>query len=78
VNRGDCRACGKRLNHEPAAILMDRDGHRYHFLCWRNLMDVRIQENRETLAATRDTIDSRKIRRRTVGGPQSSRSDDPA
>ena len=53
--------CGKSLKDEPAALIMDSAGYRYHFSCWRNLMDVRIEENRDAIARRRQKIEkSRK------------------
>ena len=57
MHRGNCRVCGKSLKDEPAALIMDSAGYRYHFSCWRNLMDVRIQENRDAIARRRQKIE---------------------
>jgi hypothetical protein len=61
MHRGNCRVCGKSLKDEPAALITDGAGYRYHFSCWRNLMDVRIEENRDAIARRRQKIEkSRK------------------
>ena len=43
MNRGDCQACGKPLLDQSDPVVMERDDHRYHFECWRTLMDGRME-----------------------------------
>jgi hypothetical protein len=62
MNRGDCRVCEKPLLDQPGPVLMDREGHSYHFLCWRDMLDKRIQEQRERIAEQKPTIEARKKR----------------
>jgi YHS domain-containing protein len=70
MQRGNCRVCGKPLKDEPAALIMDRAGNRYHFSCWSNLMDVRIQENRDALARRRQKIEKGRKKRGKGSGEE--------
>lgn len=47
MHRGSCRGCGKPLKDQPAALTMDDAGYRYHFACWSQVADTRIQANRQ-------------------------------
>ena len=55
MNRSDCQACMKPLVEQAGPVIMDRDGHRYHFDCWRDLMDVRMGNRRESTGGRRST-----------------------
>ena len=78
MRRGSCQVCEKSLQDDPAPVLMDRQGYRYHFLCWRNLMDVRIQENREAIATHRSRSEATKRKLSGAADGDSARSPDPA
>jgi hypothetical protein len=47
-----CQVCRKPLGDMPGPELMDARGHTYHLACWCRSMDIRIQEQRERIAAT--------------------------
>jgi hypothetical protein len=56
VIRGDCHVCAKPLNQQAGPVLMDREGHRYHLLCWRDMIDGQVQDNRKAIDRHRVTI----------------------
>jgi hypothetical protein len=50
MTRGHCQVCKKPLLEQPGPVLMDRQGLRYHFVCWRDMIDVLNQKHREAIA----------------------------
>ena len=50
MNRSDCQACGKPLLDQSGPVVMERDDHRYHFECWRTVMDGRTERRCEPVA----------------------------
>jgi len=42
-----CALCEKPLPEVSGPEIMDRQGHVYHFSCWRKLIDITIQEQRQ-------------------------------
>jgi hypothetical protein len=44
-----CRQCSNRIGSDGPSVL-GPEGHYYHFTCWCQMMDVRVQEHREAIA----------------------------
>ena len=51
-----CFLCSKPLPDVKGPELMDRQGRVYHLTCWCRMIDVAVQERRETIADRLDRL----------------------